>query len=196
MSGILPQVSRLRDSRGSWKSFGIISWVVRHNGYLRAYACAPGVLSLSSQSLCLLKGVSNGSDKSFVIQGLDEKTSSTGPHHGGFGSAILMNRDENHTSFGRSSTQVCQDFHSRHPFHPDIQDNKPYAICRHFIEKILWIAKGTYVESLQFKQATDGFAHRWIVVNEIAYLLGASRRRVRRRLCFSCLGHGCEERCR
>jgi hypothetical protein len=45
------------------------------------------------------------------------------------------------------------------------------------IEKIFWIAKGTYLESLQFEQATDGFAHRWIVVNDIAYLLGRSHSR-------------------
>jgi len=38
MSGILPQVSRPRDNPGSQQRFRIISWIVRHNGYLRETA--------------------------------------------------------------------------------------------------------------------------------------------------------------
>ncbi len=83
-----------------------------------------------------------------------------------------MTRNENHTSPGRSRTQVREQLHSRHLFHPDIQDNKSHGICRHLIEKILWIAKGTHLESFQFEQPSDGFAYRWVVVNDIAYLRG------------------------
>src|SRR4029077_18741111 len=110
MSGILPQVSRLRDNRGSRQSFGIISWIVRHNGYLRACAARLAERTLSFTFLCLLKGISNGSDKSFVIQGLDEKTSGTGPHHGGFGCAILMTPDEKQPRFGGSLPKVLHVF--------------------------------------------------------------------------------------
>src|SRR6516165_5334662 len=107
MSGILPHVSRPRDNRRSRQRFRIISWIVRHNRYLRTLrirAGRAGDTLFPPLSLGLLKGVSNGCDEFVVIEGLDEKSSGTSPHHGGFGSAILMTRDENHPSLWRSRT--------------------------------------------------------------------------------------------
>ncbi len=98
--------------------------------------------------------------------------------------AILMTRNEDHTRRGQSRTQMRQQFHSGHSFHPDIQDDKPHGICRHVIEESFWFPKGTCVESLRFEQPTDGFSPRRIVVKQVANFRGGNRRTLRRQFLF------------
>src|SRR5260370_40012603 len=114
------------------------------------------VHSFATCVLSLIKRVADSSDKLFVVERLDKKSKGTGLHHCGFGTAILMTGNEDHSSPGRSRTQMCQQFHSGHSFHPNVQHDKPHGICCQVIEKIFWFTKRAHIESLRFEQQTDG----------------------------------------
>jgi hypothetical protein len=59
-----------------------------------------------------------------------------------------------------------QQFHPGHCFHPDIQNGKRYGVRRDVVEKTLSLPKGAHAESIRFEHSSDGFSHRWIVINE------------------------------
>src|SRR5260370_17244885 len=106
------------------------------------------VHSFATCVLSLIKRVADGSDNPFVVERLDKKSKGTGLHHCGFGSAILMSGNEDHSSPGRSRTQMCQQFHSGHSFHPNIQHDKPHGICSHVIDTIFSFTKPPPIQSL------------------------------------------------
>jgi hypothetical protein len=108
----------------------------------------------------------NCAQKLIVVERLDEKSEGAGRHYSSFSGRVFTSGDENHMRPGRFCTEMRQQFHPGHASHPDIQNGQRNENRGHIVEKRFRFAKGPDAQSVRFKQSTEGFSHRCVVIDE------------------------------
>ncbi len=125
------------------------------------------------------EGPSHRTEEFGVIEGLDEKGKCAGGLDRRSRGRIFVAGNENYPCLRRFGAEMREEFHARHPFHPDIEDGDLDWIIREVIQEKIGLAKGQHFKTIRLEEAPDRPAHRRIVINEADDL---SRFRSRRRV--------------
>ena len=113
-----------------------------------------------SYSWARILGAAYRFQKLHIVERLDEEGESACLHDGGFRGMIFMAGNENQPGPRRFRAKVGQQFHSRHPFHPNIQHREGNGMVGEMFQKSLRFTEGIHLVAGGFEQAGDGFAHR------------------------------------